>query len=77
MNVAEINPGTLETLANYIASTVILTAITAWIVVAMQNHSSFHPGGRHVVKRIAWPAFYAYTLMSTASKVFRGRQTVR
>ncbi|KAH0834812.1 hypothetical protein J3R83DRAFT_10421 [Lanmaoa asiatica] len=63
MNVREINPGTLETLAAYIESTVILTVITAWVVIALQSHSSFHPGRRSIVKRIAWPVFYGYDLM--------------
>lgn len=63
MNVAEMNPGTLETLAGYVESTVILTLITAWVIIALQDFSSFHPGGRHIVQRIAWPVFYGYTLL--------------
>ncbi|KAG9311749.1 hypothetical protein JVU11DRAFT_7992 [Chiua virens] len=66
MNVAEINPGTLETLANYVASTIILTAITAWVMVALQDDSCFHNGGRtsrDVMKRIAWPVVFIYDKM--------------
>ncbi|KAF8553819.1 hypothetical protein OG21DRAFT_1522884 [Imleria badia] len=63
MNVAEINPGTLESLASYVESTVILTAVTIWVVVALQEHSTFHPGRSSVLKRIAWPAFYAYDMI--------------
>ena len=63
MNVAEINPGTLETLGSYVISTVILTVITAWVVVALQDHSSFHDGKKDWVKRVAWPIFYMRKLM--------------
>ncbi|KAF8122700.1 hypothetical protein EV363DRAFT_1359507 [Boletus edulis] len=58
MNVKEINPGTLETLATYVGSTIILTALTAWVVVALQEHSSFHPGKQSLARRVAWPLFY-------------------
>lgn len=63
MNVVEINPGTNETLPRYIESTVILTVITAWFVIALQEHSTFHSGGTHYVERVLWPAFYGYRSM--------------
>ncbi|KAI6158564.1 hypothetical protein EDD17DRAFT_1779460 [Pisolithus thermaeus] len=46
MNVAEINPGTYETLSHYAEATVSLTVLTAWLVIAMQTESSFWPKGR-------------------------------
>ena len=79
MNVAEINPGTYETLASYIKSTVILTVITTWVVIALHSHSSFHPGGRNILGRIAWPMFFCYGAMKwgmTAAKESLGRRTV-
>jgi Mg2+ and Co2+ transporter CorA len=79
MNVAEINPGTLETLSAYVVSTIILTAITAWVIVALQEHSHFHPGGRYIVKRALWPVFFVYSLMvmmvtAVQNRVRRARQ---
>jgi len=68
MNVVEINSGSLETLAAYVESTVILTVITAWAMVALQEHSSFHPGGRDFLKRVAWPVFYGYSLIQRMTK---------
>ena len=60
MNVTEINPSSLKTLAVYVESTVVLTLITAWVMIALQDYSSFHPGGRNIMQRIAWPILYAY-----------------
>lgn len=68
MNVVEINQGSLETLAKYVESTVILTVVTAWVMVAVQEHSSFHPGGRDIIRRVAWPVFYGYGLMKRMVK---------
>lgn len=75
MNVIEINGGALETisLATYVESTVILTAVTAWVIIALQEHSSFHPGGRNVLRRAAWPAIYGYLTMRRMITVALGR----
>ncbi|KAI9568122.1 hypothetical protein HD554DRAFT_822481 [Boletus coccyginus] len=77
MNVVEINQGSLETLAKYVESTIILTVFTAWAMVALQEHSSFHPGGRNLLKRVAWPVFYSYALimrMTVSVKSFLARR---
>ena len=68
MNVVEINPGTYETLASYVKSTIILMIVTAWVVIALQDPSFFHPGGRHIVRRIAWPIFYGHHLMKRMTR---------
>ena len=66
MNVAEINPGTKEHLANFAIATVLLTVFTAWLVIALQLHSSFWPPGSGVFRRIAWPVFYVAKLIKDA-----------
>ncbi|KAG6331536.1 hypothetical protein ID866_7556 [Astraeus odoratus] len=58
MNVMEINPGTKENLAHFAVATVALTIITAWLVIALQLHSSFWPPGSGLLRRLAWPIFY-------------------
>ncbi|KAF9226333.1 hypothetical protein BS17DRAFT_765341 [Gyrodon lividus] len=68
MNVVEINPGTNESLAHYAVATITLTLITTWLVIALHNHSSFHPGGRHIVRRLGWPIFYIYGRISKELK---------
>ncbi|KAH7890287.1 hypothetical protein F5I97DRAFT_7352 [Phlebopus sp. FC_14] len=59
MNVKEINQGTNETLAHYIEATLALMLFTAWLVIALQTHSNFHPKGCSVWRRVGWPIFYA------------------
>lgn len=58
MNVKEMNPDGAGRLVTYIAVTLILTVLTAWLVIAMQASSSFWPRGSSVWRRLAWPAFY-------------------
>ncbi|KAI6131035.1 hypothetical protein EDD16DRAFT_1700414 [Pisolithus croceorrhizus] len=58
MNVAEINPGTYETLNHYAEVTVSLTVLTAWLVIAMQTESSFWPEGSPWWRRLAWPIYF-------------------
>ncbi|KAI6104301.1 cora-like Mg2+ transporter protein-domain-containing protein, partial [Pisolithus sp. B1] len=58
MNVAEINPGTYETLNHYAEVTVSLTVLTAWLVIAMQTESSFWPKGSPWWRRLAWPIYF-------------------
>ncbi|KAG0693594.1 hypothetical protein DFH29DRAFT_1007170 [Suillus ampliporus] len=60
MNVAEINPGSLETIARYVEVTFMMTFITTWVVIAVQPYSSIHKTGDGVWRRAAWPAFYFY-----------------
>ena len=51
------------TLTTYIGSTIILTLFVAWAIVALHEHSSFHSGGRNMMRRVAWPVFYGYDLI--------------
>ncbi|KAN0085872.1 hypothetical protein V8E55_007006 [Tylopilus felleus] len=39
------------TFITYIGSTVILTMFVAWVIVALHEHSSFHSGGRNMMRR--------------------------
>ncbi|KAG0699510.1 hypothetical protein DFH29DRAFT_44556 [Suillus ampliporus] len=55
MNVAEIAPGTLETLAHYAETTILLTLLTVYIVVTLQTYSSFHEKHSTFLQRAAWP----------------------
>ncbi|KAH0835033.1 hypothetical protein J3R83DRAFT_10770 [Lanmaoa asiatica] len=75
MNVKEVNPNATETLAHYIEGTVIFTLCTAWLVIAAHDVSSFHPGGRNVVRRVAWPVVYSVG-DGSAGVVERGREVV-
>ncbi|KAG1743701.1 uncharacterized protein EDB91DRAFT_1125494 [Suillus paluster] len=58
MNVAEINPGSLETVARYVEVTLLLTFVTTWVVIAFQPYSSIHKSGDGVWQRAAWPVFF-------------------
>ncbi|KAG0709142.1 hypothetical protein DFH29DRAFT_216037 [Suillus ampliporus] len=60
MNVVEINPGSLETIASYVRVTLFLTVATTWVIIALQPYSSIHKSGGGVLQRAAWPAFYLY-----------------
>jgi hypothetical protein len=63
MNVVEINPGSLETIARYVETTIALTLLTTWIVIALQPYSSIHENsGGGVWRRIAWPFYFSNTL---------------
>ena len=57
MNVVEINPqgGTaLTSLSQYIALTLPITILTAWIIIAFQSKNIF-PKGTSIYKRLGWP----------------------
>ncbi|OAX35883.1 hypothetical protein K503DRAFT_339760 [Rhizopogon vinicolor AM-OR11-026] len=58
MNVREITDGATETLANYVTVSIVFTVITAWLVVALQSHSTFHEPGAVFWRRLAWPFDY-------------------
>ncbi|KAG2749744.1 hypothetical protein P692DRAFT_201712546, partial [Suillus brevipes Sb2] len=63
MNVVEINPGSLETIARYVETTIALTLFTTWIVIALQPYSSIHEhSGGGVWRRMAWPFYFSNTL---------------
>ncbi|KIK44700.1 hypothetical protein CY34DRAFT_10847 [Suillus luteus UH-Slu-Lm8-n1] len=67
MNVAEINPGSLETIARYVEVTISLTLLTTWIVIALQPYSSIHDNsGGGVWRRMAWPFYLSSTLCKQA-----------
>ncbi|KAG6331202.1 hypothetical protein ID866_7885 [Astraeus odoratus] len=75
MNVREFiqqpgGPSYPETLPHYIVASVLLTGFTAWLVIALQTHSSFHPFGCSPWRRFAWPVFYIWErLRKPRSKV--------
>jgi len=58
MNVVEINPGSLETLAHYVEATISLTLLTFYIVIALQKHTSFHEANAKFHQRAAWPYLF-------------------
>ncbi|KDQ62116.1 hypothetical protein JAAARDRAFT_449616 [Jaapia argillacea MUCL 33604] len=60
MNVREINPGTNGTLIHYVETSIILTALTVWIIVALQKNSPFHVEGEEMGfwTRLMWPIAY-------------------
>ncbi|KAI6121306.1 hypothetical protein F5141DRAFT_1089299 [Pisolithus sp. B1] len=49
-----------ETLPRYVAVTLALTTFTAWLVIALQPHSSFHPPGCSRWRRFGWPIFFVW-----------------
>ncbi|KAG1736655.1 uncharacterized protein EDB91DRAFT_1142006 [Suillus paluster] len=55
MNVAEINPTSLETIPHYVETTISLTLLTVYIVITLQTHSSFHKDNATFLQRAAWP----------------------
>ncbi|KAH7912295.1 hypothetical protein BJ138DRAFT_1148795 [Hygrophoropsis aurantiaca] len=62
MNVKEIQDGSRGTLGEYAESTVVMTVLTAWIVVAVQTNSPLHASQNATFwQRIAWPVLYAQT----------------
>ncbi|KAF8157287.1 hypothetical protein BJ912DRAFT_1035868 [Pholiota molesta] len=56
MNVREINPGTIGTLGIYIAISIPLTIITAWVIIAFQSRYIF-PENTSFMKRLGWPMY--------------------
>ncbi|KAF8958968.1 hypothetical protein BDZ97DRAFT_1430263 [Flammula alnicola] len=54
MNVREINPGTLGTLAHYVAVSISLTLLSAWVIIAFQSKYLFSTNKSFLV-RLAWP----------------------
>ena len=68
MNVIEINPSTKETLAHYVEVAVGLTVLTSWVAIALQKESAFHPQDCNIWRKVLWPGFYVFYLISTAIK---------
>ncbi|KAG6331352.1 hypothetical protein ID866_7738 [Astraeus odoratus] len=58
MNVSEINPSSAESLVHYVEATILLTVLTAWLIVSLQSHSSIHKEGSSLWRRIWWPIFF-------------------
>jgi len=58
MNVVEINPGSLETLAHYVEATISLTLLTFYVVITLQRRSSFHEENAKFHQRAAWPYLF-------------------
>lgn len=71
MNVREFIGGSApETLPRYVAVTLALTSFTAWLVIALQTYSSFHPPGCSRWRRFGWPICYVWNkLRGRNSKV--------
>jgi len=64
MNVKEINPGSLGTLPHYVATIIPLTAVTFWIVVAVQiKYLSDKPDDVSVWSQLWWPLTSAHQLL--------------
>ena len=58
MNVAEINPGTLGTLAHYVETTISFTLLTVYVVITLQTETSFHEKDAKFHQRAAWPYLF-------------------
>ncbi|KAH7912764.1 hypothetical protein BJ138DRAFT_1112061 [Hygrophoropsis aurantiaca] len=60
MNVKEINPGSFETLTHYVEASIVLTILTAWIVVALQSKSPLHETEDEGfwTRRLWWPVLF-------------------
>ena len=54
----EINPGSLETLAHYVETTILFTLLTVYIVVTIQEHTSLHEKDAKLHQRAAWPYLF-------------------
>ena len=57
MNIQEINPGTLGTLAHYLEACFSFTLATVWIILAFQGkfHGDTGRDLRGIAIRLAWP----------------------
>ena len=56
MNIEEINPGTLGTLPHYFATTIPLTVLTTWIIVALQGKWNEAEGDNiSIWEQLKWP----------------------
>ncbi|PPQ92528.1 LOW QUALITY PROTEIN: hypothetical protein CVT25_010361 [Psilocybe cyanescens] len=62
MNVSEINPGSLGTLARYIEIALPLTVVTAWIIIAFQSTYIF-PEKTSFFMRLGWPILMIKRMM--------------
>jgi len=58
MNVVEINPTSLGTLAHYVETTISFTLFTVYIVIALQTETSFHEKDAKFYQRAAWPYLF-------------------
>lgn len=65
MNVKEIVPGTRGTIPHYIESTIGLTALTVWIVVAFQSRYLFNKD-MPFWQRLGWPLYLIYYMIQRA-----------
>ena len=75
MNVKEIGGYTNHYhLFVYVGCTLVLTLITTWVIIAMQDESIFHSGeqDRFGIRRILWPIFYSYKLLKKMVNAVQG-----
>jgi hypothetical protein len=63
MNVKEINPGSLETFARYVETTLSLTLLTVYIVITLQPHSTVHRKEANLRERAAWPGILLWKVI--------------
>ncbi|KIJ63951.1 hypothetical protein HYDPIDRAFT_112438 [Hydnomerulius pinastri MD-312] len=81
MNIIEINPQTNENLAHYVEATIILTCLTAWLVIALQSQSTIHGGPidgpkTTILRRFGWPIFIAYRMFTLCKIALRDRTPI-
>jgi len=55
VNVVEINPSSLATLAHYVETTISFTLIIVYVIITHQTHTSFHEENAKFNQRAAWP----------------------
>jgi len=58
MNVVEINPSSLATLAHYVETTISFTLLTVYVVITFQTQTSFHEENAKFYERAAWPYLF-------------------
>ncbi|KAH7929174.1 hypothetical protein BV22DRAFT_1125947 [Leucogyrophana mollusca] len=77
MNVKEIQPGSLETLTNYVGVAIGLTVLTIWLVFAVQVGHPVHENGESsglFAERLWWPIFLLKRKASKMLKALRMRK---
>ncbi|KAF8584986.1 hypothetical protein K439DRAFT_1616330 [Ramaria rubella] len=63
MNIKEINPGTLGSLAHYFETALPLTIVTIWVIVAYQGKWHEGEGDMSIWMRLMWPIMYVRRLL--------------
>ena len=63
MNVVELNQGSYGTLAHYFETTLPLSAVTLWVIVAFQNSFTVRADGNNAWMKLLWPILALRTLI--------------